>query len=73
MQRDLLQAEKIRLRVLAPAKYYEKYDLSCLENGIKNGLANFLAQRKFAFEMDFKFETLPLIPSRSPVTWSVWA
>lgn len=72
-KRKLLQAEKIHLRVLAPVKYYEKYDLSWLEKCIKNGLADFLAQRKFAFEMDFKFETLPLIPSRSPVTWRVKA
>lgn len=66
---NLLQAEKIHLRVLAPVKYYEKYDLSWLETSINSGLANFLAQRNFAFEMDFKFETLSLIPSRFPVTW----
>jgi hypothetical protein len=67
----LMQAKKIHLKVLAPAKYYEKYDLSWLEKDIKNGLGKFLAQRKFAFEMDFMFETLLLIPSRSPVTWKV--
>jgi hypothetical protein len=70
---NLLQAKKIHLRVLAPAKYYEKYDLSgleTLETSIKNGLAKFLAQPKFAFEleMDFRFETLSLILSRSRVT-----
>lgn len=70
---NLLQAKKIHLRVLAPAKYYEKYDrswLEILETSINNGLAKFLAQPKFAFEleMDFKFETLSLILSRSPVT-----
>jgi hypothetical protein len=70
---NLLQAKKIHLKVLAPAKYYEKYDrswLETLETSINNGLAKFLAQPKFAFEleMDFKFETLSLILSRSPVT-----
>lgn len=39
----LMQAKKIHLRVLAPAKYYEKYDLSWLEKSIKSGLAIFLA------------------------------
>lgn len=67
----LMQARKIHLKVLAPAKYYEKYDLSWLEKDIKNGLGKFLVQRNFAFEMDFMFETLLLIPSRSPVTWKV--
>lgn len=67
----LLQAEKIQLRVLAPAKYYVKYDLSWLETSLTGGLAKFLTHRKFAFEMDFRFEILPLIPSRSPATWSV--
>jgi hypothetical protein len=67
----LMQAKKIHLRVLAPTKYYEKYDLSWLETKIRNGLGKFLTQRKFAFEMDFMFETLSLIPSRSPVAWKV--
>lgn len=68
---ELMQAKEIHLRVLAPAKYYEKYDLlwlETLETSIKNGFANFRAQREFVFEMDFKFETLSLILSRSPVT-----
>lgn len=66
---NLLQAEKIHLRVLAPAKYYEKYNLSWLEKNINDGLADFLAQRKF--EMDFEFVTLTLVSSRSPATWKV--
>jgi len=69
--KELLGATGIHLKVLAPATYYEGYDdLSQLEESIRKGLAKFLAQRKFAFEleMDFKFETLWLIPSRSPVT-----
>jgi hypothetical protein len=70
---NLLQAESIHLRVLAPARYYEKYDLAWLETSINSGLDNFLTQRRFAFKMDFKFEILWLIPSRSPVTWKVQA
>lgn len=70
---ELLQAEKIQLRVLAPAKYYVEYDLSWLEQSIDSGLANFLTQRKFAFEMDFKFSSWSLVPiCSSPVTWRAW-
>ncbi|MBN8279018.1 MAG: hypothetical protein J0M16_00220 [Gammaproteobacteria bacterium] len=68
-ERELLQAEKIHLRVLAPANYYEGYDLAWLEASINRGVVKFLAQYKFT--MDFKFEALPLIPSRSPVRWKV--
>ncbi len=83
-ERQLLQAETIHLQVLAPAKYYEKFDLSWLEANIAKGLPKFLAHRKFAFEMYFSFnsfsqdpscvknlepEASPLILSRVPVTW----
>lgn len=64
---NLLKAKKVHLRVLAPAKYYEKYDLSWLEEKLKDGLKTYLTDRQF--EMDFKFESLSLIPSRSPVKW----
>ena len=66
---ELLRAEKILLKVLAPATYYAEYDLSWLENCIKTGLDKFLTQRKIKLEMDFEFSSLPLIPSSSPVTW----
>ncbi len=68
-ERKLMRAEKIHLKVLAPAKYYEGYDLLWLEDKLNNGLAKFLAQPKFMFklEMDFKFETLSLILTRCPV------
>jgi len=65
----LLGATGIHPRVLAPATYYAEYNLSWLEKSINSGLGNFLAQRRLGFKMDFKFETLSLIPSCSPVTW----
>jgi len=67
--KGLLGATGIHLKVLAPAKYYERYDLSWLEKRMNIGLANFLAQPDRGFKMDFKFESLSLIPSRSPVNW----
>ena len=67
--KELLRAAGIHLRVLAPAKYYERYELSWLEKRINSGLASFLAQPDRGFKMDFKFETLSLIPSRSLVEW----
>lgn len=60
---DLLQATNIHLKVLAPANYYESYNLSWLEKSIDRGLASFLS--KFSFKMDFKFETLALTLTRS--------
>ncbi|TAK42666.1 MAG: hypothetical protein EPO29_06220 [Betaproteobacteria bacterium] len=74
-EKPLLGATGIHLRVMAPATYYALFDdLSWLEEGISKALAIFLAQPRFAFKlaMDFEFETLWLIPSRShPVTWKV--
>lgn len=67
--KDLLKATKIHLKVLAPASYYAPYNLSCnlswLEDCINRGLVSFRSQRKFSFEMDFKFETLSLTLTRS--------
>ncbi len=72
--KELLGATGIHLKVLAPATYYAGYDdLSWLEESIRKELASFLDQPKLAFEMDFKFETLWLIPLRSPVTWKASA
>lgn len=70
-KKNLLQADKIHLRVLAPAKYYEKYNLLWLEEKLNDGLKTFLTDRKCEFEMDFKFESLSLslILSRSPAAW----
>ena len=36
-----------------------------LEKDINRGLVSFQSQRKFSFEMDFKFETLSLTLTRS--------
>lgn len=64
----MLDAKGIRLRVLAPANYYAPYDLRWVEKSINGGLSSFLGDR-FGFEMDFKFESLSLTISRSPVVW----
>lgn len=69
--KGLLGASGIHLKVLAPANYYEGCDLSWLEKSINSGLDNFLTQRKAGFKMDFKFESLSLIPSGSSVNWKV--
>jgi hypothetical protein len=61
----MLGATGIHLKVLAPASYYEGYDLSWLEESINSGLAKFLAQGERGFKMNFTFEFL----SCSPVTW----
>jgi hypothetical protein len=70
-QTGMLGATDIHLKVLAPANYYKGYDLSWLEKNINSGLANFLVQGERGFKMEFKFESLWLIPSCSPVTWNV--
>ena len=56
----LFGATGIHLKILAPAAYYEGYDLAWLEGSINGGLAKFLDQgvRGFALEMDFKFDVL---------------
>lgn len=72
-QTEMLEATDIHLKVLAPANYYKGYDLSWLSKSINSGLAKFLAQGERGFKMDFKFESLWLIPSCSPVTWNVQA
>lgn len=62
---ELLNAKGIHLKVLAPAEYYAPYNLSRLEKSINDGLVSFRSQRKFSFELDFKFETLSLTLTRS--------
>jgi hypothetical protein len=66
--RRLLEAERIHLRVLAPAAYYKMYDLSWLESSLNEGLAEFSVQRGLPFGLDFAFEILTLV-ARSPVNW----
>lgn len=66
---ELLRAECIHLKVLAPPVYYKGYDFAWLEKDINRGLVNFRSQRKFSFEIDFKFETLSLTLTRSSPLW----
>ena len=66
---ELLRAQYIHLKVLAPPTYYKGYDFACLEKDINRGLVNFRSQRKVSFEMDFKFETLSLTLTRSSPLW----
>ena len=66
-KKGILDANGIHLRVLAPADYYEPYNLSRLEKSIDRGLTSFLA--KSNFKMDFKFETLSLSLIRSSPQW----
>lgn len=73
----VLGASGIYLRVLAPAAYYEGYDLAWLKEGITDGIARFLTQgeRRYKLKMDFEFESFALssspalIPARSLVNW----
>lgn len=65
----LFAAIEINLKVLAPAKYYEGYDLSWLEKCISDGLASYTAESGCGFTIDFTFESLSLVPSGSPVSW----
>ena len=66
---ELLRAECIHLKVLAPPVYYKGYDFAWLEKDINLGLVSFLSQRKVSFEMDFKFETLSLTLTLSSPLW----
>jgi hypothetical protein len=66
--RELLEAEWVHLKVLAPATYYEKYDLAWLETSLNKGLAEFSVQHRLPFGLDFAFETLTLV-ARSPGKW----
>ena len=67
--RELLEAKRIHLRVLAPAAYYRSYDLSWLEASLNEGLAAFAVAERLTFVLDFAFEALAFI-ARSPVKWS---
>lgn len=66
---ELLRAECIHLKVLAPPIYYKGYDFAWVEKDINRGLVNFRSQRKFSFEIDFQFETLSLTLTRSSPLW----
>ncbi len=58
--KELLQAEKVHLRVLAPLSYYAPYDIAWLEMAIDSGLRSFLSTLdNVGFDMDFLFEAFP--------------
>ena len=58
--KELLQAETINLRVLAPLNFYDRYNLAWLEVELNSGLKSFLsALNDIKFYMDFRFETFP--------------
>ena len=57
---DLLRAKIVRLRVLAPARYYGDADLKWLEDAIRGGLDRFLGNEgRLDLQMDFAFEAFP--------------
>jgi hypothetical protein len=65
----LLGASGIDLKVLAPSDYYKNYNLSWLDKSINRGLETFLRKGDRGFKMNFKFESISLIPSCSPAKW----
>lgn len=59
-RRELLEAERIRLRTLAPLRFYGGADLRWLQESLRHGLARFLDDTpELRLEMDFAFETFP--------------
>lgn len=54
---DLLNARRIDARVLAPAEYYERYELGALERLLNEELNAYGARH--GVELSFAFETLP--------------
>jgi hypothetical protein len=59
-QHDLLQADTIHLRVLAPFSYYRRQPVAALERSIDLGLAAFCAAAALAWTMDFAFLAFPV-------------
>jgi hypothetical protein len=59
LEKRLLKAKIIHLKVLAPEKYYKSYALAWIEGEIRKGLKHFLAERKIKLRMDFSFEAFP--------------
>jgi hypothetical protein len=58
-QHELLQANTIHLRVLAPAAYYRREPVAALDCSINQGLAAFCAAAALAWRMDFAFLAFP--------------
>lgn len=58
--KELLQAETIHLRILAPFEFYNEYNLGWLETTLNSGLKSFISNiDKVKCDMDFQFETFP--------------
>ncbi len=60
-QRDLLNADLIHLRVLAPFEYYEGCNLEWLEKKITVGLRQMGEKWRLPFRMDFEFQYFPTV------------
>lgn len=60
-KKEILQANCIHLKVLAPDAYYRGYDLTWVKKCINTGLTEFMARGNRGFTMDFKFDTLESI------------
>jgi hypothetical protein len=58
-QHELLQADTIHLRVLAPAAYYRTEPVADLDRSINQGLAAFGTAEALAWTMDFAFLAFP--------------
>ncbi len=58
-QHELLQADTIHLRVLAPIPFYGKAPVDALESSISEGLAAFCSTECLAWMMDFAFLAFP--------------
>jgi hypothetical protein len=58
-QHELLQAQTIHLRVLAPDDYYRRGPVTALERSINRGLAAFCAAEALEWTMDFAFLAFP--------------
>lgn len=58
--RELMEAKRIRLCVLAPAAYYASYNLAWLEERLNSGLEEFRINNKLLFGLDFRFEKFTL-------------
>ena len=55
--KEILEAEHIHLKVLAPKDYYTDHNMRWLENMLDKGLADFHSLKEW--KMDFRFERLP--------------
>ena len=62
----LLGADSVELQVLAPAGYYEGYQLGWLENSLAKGLAQLSGSTEFG--LSFKFRTFP-----KNFEWRLWS